>query len=505
MSTRSDLTRKGVATVKWNAAGTVARYGLQFIAQIVLARLLGPENYGLFAIGMIVLMFAHFLADFGFAWGLVQSQELNEEDVRFVFTWQLVSGTLVAAGLYAAAPWIAWYFSEPRVESIVQWLSAACVIHALAAPSTNLLRRSMDFRAINIIQIVSYSVGYLAIGIPLAYHGAGVWSLVAAWLVQALCALVLSFGRRPHSLKPLLWYHGASAQWNIGITVFATNICNWLLNNIDRIMLGRFVNPHAVGLYVVGYNLATTPALLIGSVQPAFLAAGARIQSEPHRLRRAYLSVVATIWVLIAPLFVVLAIVAPDLVSLLYGGAWESSGIVLAILALSMPAYVTWGMSTPILWNTGRKHYESMLQVPVLVAAAFAYYLLAGAGVVIVALITAGVLLARAVVITTVACRRLQIGARDLLASATRGSTMVLLAALGAYAGVELGHLAAMPQLGGLLGGGVAGLSLLAIAGLMFPQLLGPAVLEMLGRFHPTLPGWLLGQRVAGKPGTGRG
>jgi lipopolysaccharide exporter len=488
MATASDIGTKGVRAVKWNAAGTVVRYGLQLSAQIVLARLLGPENYGLFAIGLIVLTFGHFLADFGFAWNLVQSQKLSEKDIRFVFTWQLISGWLVAAGLYAVAPAVATYFNEPRVEPIIRWLSLACVVQALTAPATNLLRRNMDFRAINIIQVSSYSVGYLAVGISLAYYGAGVWSLVAAWLSQALCTLLFSYARCPHSIRPLVWYDGAWAQLNVGLTVFATNVCNWLLNNIDRILLGRFVNAQAVGLYVVGYNLATTPALLFGSVQPAFFAAGARIQSEPERLRRAYLSVIATVWVLIAPLFVVLAIVAQDLVGVLYGSAWESSGIVLAILALSMPAYVTWGMSTPILWNTGRKHYESLLQVPVLVGAATAFYSLSDQGILVVAAVAASVLLARTLAVTTVACRQLRIHASDLLASAIRGGAMVFLAAVGALAGLEISHTVWPTQLGALVGGTVAGCTILVVAALVFPRLLGATVIEMLARFSPSLP-----------------
>jgi PST family polysaccharide transporter len=487
MSTASDLSRKGVTAVKWCAAGSGAKYFLQLGAQIVLARLLGPENYGLFAIGMIVLTFGHFVGTFGFAWGLVQSQDLRQEDIRFVFTSQLISGSLVTVGLYAIAPAVAAYFSEPRVEPIVRWLSLACVIQAIAAPAINLLKRNLDFRALNIIEIVSYSIGYLTIGIPLACYGAGVWSLVAAWLAQALCTLLLAFVRCPHPIKPLIWYDGALAQLNVGFTVFATNICNWLLNNIDRIVLGRFVNAHAVGLYVVGYNLATTPAMLIGSVQPAFLAAGARIQSEPDRLRRAYLSVIATVWVLVAPLFVILAIVAQDLVGILYGSAWESSGIVLAILALSMPAYLTFGVSTPVLWNTGCKHYESLLQLPILVLAAVAFYSLSGQGIVMVAVVTASVLLTRTAAVTTKACLQLGIRAHHLVPSLMRASAMVLLASTGSLVGVELGQMVWPTRLGAFFGGTVVGCSTLIAASLIVPQLLGSAVIEMLGRFSPSI------------------
>ena len=487
MSYVSEISSQSFTAVKWSVLGTAVRYGLQISAQIVLARLLGPENYGLFAMGLVVLTFSNFFAHLGLAWGLVQSRDLSKDDVRFVFTWQVISGILVALGLYTLAPAVASYFNEGRLESIVRWLSLACLINAAAAPATNLLRRDLDFRALNIIEVVSYSIGYVAIGIPLAYNGAGVWALVAAWLSQALCSLVLLVIRHPHPVRPLFWHAGATALSSVGITVFATNICNWLLNNLDRVLLARFLNAQAVGLYVVGYNLATTPnSLLVGAVQPVFLAAGARVQSEPERLRRVYLSVLATIWVLITPMFVLIAIVAQHLVNLLYGPAWASTGVVLAIVALAMPAYMTWGMSTPILWNTGGKHLESLLQLPILAIAAVAFYQLASGGIIVVALVLAGVLFARAIVITTAACRRLGIVLGDVLPFAARGAMTTLLAAAGAFVGLKLGYIPG-PEATILAGGLLGGCSIVTAVALVFPALLGQTVLEMLGHFSLAL------------------
>lgn len=511
MSSRSNLTKQSVSAVKWSALGNMARYGLQLGAQIVLARLLGPENYGLFALGMTVLAFSNMLANFGLAWGLVQAQDLSEADIRFVFTWQLISSVAAAVGLYLLAPAIAGFFNETRLEAIVEWLSLACLISGVTAPASSLLRRKLDFKSINIIEIASYTVGYILIGIPLAYTGAGVWSLVSAWLAQALCAFILSFIRCPHSIKPLFWYPGALAMTGVGSTVFVTNICNWLLNNLDRTLLGRFLSAQTVGLYSVGYHLANTPnALFIGALQPAFLAAGARIQSEPERLRNAYLSVLASVWILILPIFVVLAVVAQDLVSVLYGSTWRSSGTVLAILALSMPIYITWAMSTPILWNTGRKHWEILLQLPVLAVSAFALFKLASQGVVIVAIVAACTLLARAIVIASAACYLLKIGPRDLLGFAIRGIVMAALVATGTFVGIETGHLAGiaitplatvansfagidMSRIVGathfyaLSGGLLIGGSVLMITPLIEPRILGVQVVQMLGRFSPSL------------------
>lgn len=483
----SEIRSKSVSAVKWAAVGTVIKFALQLLTQVILARLLGPETYGLFAMGLIVLTLSNFVADFGFSWGLVQNQTVSEQDIRFAFTWQFLSGAGAALLLFVCAPLVALYFNEPRVVDVVRWLSLTCLLQAVTTPGTNLLRRNLDFRMINIIQILSYVIGYLLVGVTLAWMGAGVWALVSAWLAQAGSGMVLTYLRSPHSLVPLLWYEGGRRSTSIGVTVFFTNLCNWVLNNIDRLMLGRFLSAHHVGVYTIGYNLANTPnALFLSALQPAFLAAGARLQDDPARLREAYLSVQASVWIIVGPIFTLLSCVAVNLIAVLYGTAWEASGPVLATLTLAMPAYVCWGLSTPVLWNTGGKHLESLLQFPIIIAAAVALWLFAAQGPMAVALVAAGTLLLRALVIAGAACVRLKVDMASVAAIAWRSGVLMAATAAGAYAGAAL-----VPNSGALAGlvAGLAGGTVLpAVLALAWPTLLGRRVIDMLGRFSPPVP-----------------
>jgi PST family polysaccharide transporter len=487
MSISNEINRRSVTAVKWSTLGTAVKFGLQLVAQIMLARLVGPENYGLFAMAMVVLTLTNLIADLGFTWGLIQCRELTEEDIRIAFTWQLILAFLIAFALFLLAPLIAAYLKQPQLESIVRWLSLGCVITAVSVPATLLLRRRLDFRALLTVQIASCFLAYIVIGVPLAYLGAGVWALVAAWVLQTLFASALLVIRHPHPLKPLIWHPGAARLSGIGLIGFLTNICNWALNNVDRIVLGRLIDAHAVGIYVTGHTLATTPNLMLAQTQPVFLAAGAKLQSETDRLRRAYLSVIATVWVIVAPMFAVLAIVAQDLVNLLYGPEWGAAGTVLAILAISMPAYATFGMSTPILWNTGRSHYEGALQLPILVIAVFAFYNWASQGVVVVAFTAAGVFVGRAIVVTAAACRQLGIRLGDLGPYFARAALMIVLACMGAYIGIDLGHISGATHAGAVVAGLLCGCVFPVVGSLLFPALLGTRVVEMLCRFSPSL------------------
>lgn len=483
----STLGQSGVSAVKWSAISTVARFGLQLIAQVVLARTLGPETYGIFAIGMLVLTFAGFFSSFGFSWSLVRRASVCEEDVRFAWTWQMLVGLVTTLTVYLLAPQLAEYFREPRSLPVIQWLSLACLLSAAAAPSTYLLQRDLNFRAAGLIQVASYAAGYVAVGIPMALLGWGATSLVAAWLVQLAVALAASYTLKPHALRPLFWYAEAMTAMGTGRAVFLTNVVNWLLGNLDRVLIGRLLNAHALGLYNVAYNLAVLPnSLLLGALQPTFMAAGARLQNEPERLGRAYFQIIASIFVLVFPAFVFLALIAPDLVHLLYGAQWSEAGWVLQILFLGMPFYVIFGLSTPVLWNTGHAYHESALQLPVLALGAAGFYLLAGQGIRTVAAVAAGLLVMRAMVIGITALRALRLSAAALLPHIGRGALLSALSALCVLAGQRATAPFDAPLLS-LIASTVLPAGMLVALIMVRPQLLGDQTTAMVIRFFPCL------------------
>lgn len=481
------LGRPGVTAVKWSAVSTGARFGLQLVAQVVLARTLGPEIFGVFAIGMVVLTFANFVSGFGFSWSLLQRTTLKDEDIRFAWTWQVMVGILTMVALYLLAPLLAQYFREPRAQAVIEWLALACLLTAAAAPATYLLQRDLNFRAVGLIQVGSYAAGYVAVGMPMALTGWGTGALVAAWLVQAAVQLVAGYWLKPHPVRPLLWYPGAASAMGTGRMVFLTNIINWVLNNMDRILIGRMLNAQALGLYNVAYNLATMPnTLLLGALQPAFLAAGARLQNEPRRLGNAYVQMLATVLVLGLPAFVFLACISPDLVSLLYGPQWSGASWVLGILFLSMPAYVIWGLSTPVLWNTGRKHLEFSLQLPLVIAGAAGFHFFAAQGIRTAAAVAALLLLLRAIVIAVAACRALDIGPGRLWPHLVRGLFLSGLAVAGALSGQEITAHFGQP-LFSLAASGAIALGLAGTLVALRPQVLGEQAAAMLLRFAPRL------------------
>ena len=361
------LGTRSVGALVWGAGGTAARMVMQIVAQVVLARLLGPEQYGIFAIGAIVIGFSNFLSDVGLAYGLIQKDEVEADDIRFVVCWQWILGVVVAASVWLASGWIAASFGEARAQSVIGWLAAVCLLNALAAPALNLLKRELDFKRIQVAGAISYFVGFFVVGIPLAVSGMQVGALVAAWLTQATLFLLFIFGAVRHPLRPLLWYPQAAAQWRYAASVLSTNMLNWLVVNADRAIVARAFGTHDVGLYATSFNLVYAPgSALAGVLQPVLFSAASRISSDRERLSQAYRSALAMVCVTVVPAFAAIAVLAAPLVSMLFGPKWESAAPLCVPLALAMPMLVIVSISTPVLWTRDHITRELRLQLPML-------------------------------------------------------------------------------------------------------------------------------------------
>jgi O-antigen/teichoic acid export membrane protein len=471
--------------LKWSAVTTVARFALQLAAQVALARMLGPGNFGVYGIGMAVLTFAAFLSSASFSWNLMLMPSVSRDDIRFSFTWQVIAGALTACAMYAAAPAIAGFFNDPRIEGMVQWLAVASLLGAASGPATCLLQRDLNFRVLGLIQLASYAAGYLAIGVPMALLGYGAYSLAAACVAQAVVNLLAVYVARPHSLRPLFAHSGGAAALVTGRAVFLTNVVNWLLGNLDRLVIGRVLSAHAVGLYHVAYNLAAIPnVLLLGALQPTFLAAGAKLQHDPQRLAQGWRLGLACILVLVTPAAVVMSLLSADLVGLLYGAAWMECAWVLGLLFLCLPAWACWGLSTPVLWNTNRKHREFLLQLPLLAAAVPLWWLFAPAGIRAVAIVSALVIVARAIVIVAAALNALNLGWAAILPYVARGAGLAVLCGSAAFAGQQAVASFGLPVISLSAGAGSALLALSILVGAR-PQVLGREAHGALSRLFP--------------------
>jgi O-antigen/teichoic acid export membrane protein len=425
-----DLAGRSLTAFLWGAGGSIVKIILQFGAQVVLARLLGPTEYGLFALGVIVVSFSTFFSDMGLAYGLIQKKSVDVNDIRFVWTWQCMLGILVSGIVFYSAGSLANLFAKPEAEFIFQSLSLVVLINAVTSLSTNLLKKSLNFKILQVSELFSYFLGFGCVGIPLAISGYGGASLVAAWLVQSASNFIILYLQVRHPLTFKFWTTDGGHMLRYGATALGTYLINWVLNGADKILVGRIFSSYTVGLYTTAFNFVNAPSSAIyGNLQSIVFSACARLQDNHEALREVFLRLLSLITLITFPLFILIAVGSEFLIVIVYGVKWLDAAQLLTPFALAMPFLLIWGISTPILWNSGYTKLEFWLQLPMVFLWLAVLSTLTDSSPQVVATVAASLFALRCIVMVLAVVKILKISPRSFLNAIFGGIVLSLIVA----------------------------------------------------------------------------
>lgn len=337
MSRNQSLTDKSISGLLWSFTGVGGHGILQTVITLFLARLLSPEAFGLVGAAMIVINFSQIFSTLGVSPAIVQHPNLNEKHIHAGFLISICLSIGVGGAVFFFAPHISIFFKMDGLTNVIQTLSLIFPIIGLSVISEALLQKKMKFKKLAVIKIVSYVVGYGIIGINFALLEYGVWSLVFAQLGQ-VCIKSIT-----------LWYFGGhTVSFNIDISSYKelfdfgggfslATIGNYGASQGDNIVVGRWLNADALGIYTIAYKMVVMPARLFGTVVDKVLfPAMSSIQNDITKLRISYLRAIGVIAMIILPLSMILIITAPEIISFLLGDKWYEVTVPFQILSISM-------------------------------------------------------------------------------------------------------------------------------------------------------------------------
>lgn len=358
------LAERTIVAAAWNYSGTFVRIIGQLVVQILLARMVGPQAFGIVALAILPILFSCLLVDLGLGSALVQQSDPTQNDIKAVWSRTTFTGLIVTAILCLGAQPLSIILGNPQVESVIRWLSPITFMHGLTVVPLAMLRHRLDMKRIQFSQLGAYLTGYMGVGVLSAWSGAGMWALVAAWLTFYVMAFVLTLHFSKLKICFGSPFHGAERLNDFGKRIMFTNLFNWVVENLDNFAVGRFFGAQALGLYSVSYNLTRTPANhIVTSLQSALFPASARMQDNIASLQRGYLAVVSTISLLAIPVFLSMAAVSQTLVLALFGDKWQEASGVVVPLAIAMIFHVIMAVSGPILAGKGNPEIELRVQL----------------------------------------------------------------------------------------------------------------------------------------------
>lgn len=323
-------TLRGLA---WKGASQVFVQLSRVVVLVVLARLLSPHDYGL--AGMAVVFSAALLlfSDLSLGAALVQRRAITERDRSTVFWTSVAAGALLTLLGVGAASIVAKAYGEPAVRPLVAALSLGCVVTAVGTTHAALLTREMDFRGLELRTAGATIVGAAA-AIVTAARGHGAWAIVVQHLAAALASTALLWAFSPW--RPRLLFSTASlrSMGSFGGNLFGTRFFFYLNRNTDNVLVARFLGPESLGVYALAYNAMITPlSRLAFPLQEVMFPALSRLQADRARMRAIWLRATRMIATVAMPGMLGLAVVADDLVRVVFGERWLAAVPVLQILA----------------------------------------------------------------------------------------------------------------------------------------------------------------------------
>ena len=306
----------------------------QFLASIVLARLLLPSDYGLVAVTWTITGFAGLFSDLGLGAALVQTPRLTERDATTAFVINEIAGVALTLTIVVLRQPLADLLGQPRVAPLLALASLTFTLSLNVVPYA-ILERQLQFRKIAAIDIGSATVG-LAVSVACASQGVGAESLVIGPLTTAVILSVASL--MTARWVPKAWPRWSSARALLGFSGHMTgyNVLGYWARNADNLLLGRFAGPTQLGLYTRAYMLMLLPLVQVGSVLGrVLLPLLSSMQDDLARLRQATIRVARTTSLLVFPVLLGLAAVAHNFVLVAFGPHRRPAIPLVEILAIA--------------------------------------------------------------------------------------------------------------------------------------------------------------------------
>jgi PST family polysaccharide transporter len=350
----SVIGRKAGRGLRWTLFGTVVTKLGSFVMSLVLARLLVPEDFGLYAIALTAMQFVIHVNDVGIIAATVQWRGKLEDMAATASTLAL----LFSAGWYAvfwfAAPAFAELAGSPQATPVVRLLTAVILVDGITAVRVAALQRRFQQDQLTKALMAGFMVN-AALAVSLAANGAGPYSFVLGQLAASAVAGVLEMIFAGLPVRFGLDRVVARRLIRFGIPLAAGLGVESVLLNADYVIVGHAFGTAAVGFYLLAFNVSSWVHGFVGTaVRYVSIAGFSRLaEDKPETLSLGVQRALPVLFAAVLPIAVLMAVLPSQIIVVLYGGQWAASAAVLRFLAVLMIGRLLTGIAFDILTSLG--------------------------------------------------------------------------------------------------------------------------------------------------------
>jgi len=321
----SELKQKTINGMVWSVSERISLQVMHMLVSIILARLLGPSEFGLLGMLAIFTSIAQSVLDSGFGSALIQKKDATQTDSSSIFYFNLLIGIFLASIFFFSAPLIADFYQQPILKPITRVLSLNMIINAFSLVQLSILRKKMEFKNHFIVSMIAVLFSGVA-GIIAAYNGLGVWSLVIQTLshslAQAIALWILSKWRPIGHFS----FESLKTMFSFGSRLLVAGIIETVFKNLYQTFIGKVYSPSDVGYYSRSSTMesaaSVATSMALGTV---VFAAFSPYQDDDTTLRKVHSKTIKMSMFVLMPVMIGLIAIAEPLFLFLLTEKWADS------------------------------------------------------------------------------------------------------------------------------------------------------------------------------------
>lgn len=363
MKQENSLKKKTISGLLWSFGDMMGNQGIQFIIQIILARLLLPEDFGIIGMILVFVALSNSLVDSGFTQALIRDQKADQTDYSTVFYFNLVVSVSIYGVLFLSAPLISTFFEEDQLTALVRVLALGVIINAFSIIPRAMFTKEVDFKVQAKVNMAASIVSGI-IAVAMALLGFGVWSLVVRMLaLNGVQAILLVFYRR---WLPSLVFSTASFKrlFGFGWKLLVSGLIDTAYDNIYYVIIGKQYSATSLGYYTNAAKFSDVATqTLTATIQRVTYPVLSGIQDQEERLKQSFKKVIKLSGFLIFPIMIGVAAVAEPLILLIFGEKWATMIPYFQLLCIAGMLYPIHALNLNILQVKGRSDLFLYLEI----------------------------------------------------------------------------------------------------------------------------------------------
>jgi len=303
----------------WTLSIKLVSRSISVVSTLILARLLMPSDFGVYALAMTVYAFIELVRAFGFGTFLIQNQDVTDDHYHTAWTMHLAFSVISAALLYACAPFAAGFLREPQLEVVLRFMCLLFLIDGVKNIGIINFQKHMTFDREFRFQIIIKLTGFF-IAVPLAYILKSYSAMLFGLLGTSLMMVALSYLMQPFRPRPRIRCWREMLSFSAWLQV--NNFLNYFNRHLENFMVSRMAGVAAVGSLTMAKETGQLLREIVQPINRAAFPGYARVNKDPVRLRHVFCDVMGPLAILGFSVAVGIASIAHLMVPTLLGAKW---------------------------------------------------------------------------------------------------------------------------------------------------------------------------------------